>query len=188
MRPSETEADCKQKRKTYQGQEHDRYKVLKLLDDRDRVSVLVRDDEAREEAAEDRVHARDVREECADEHEEERESHHERRRLPALEAARALRDPDVRGLDGEEQEQDEGDVDEQDVDSLHAGTGVDERDSQREQDPADDVVADTGRQRHGPDGRVEQLGFREDPAQNGESLNLVSTAAPRGHGKHGDEL
>lgn len=60
------------------------------------------------------------------------------------------------------------DVDGRDARALAAGLCVDEGDGECEQDPADDVVADAGREDDDADRRLEQLELGQDPAQDGE--------------------
>ena len=80
-----------------------------------------------------------------------------------MEARPHQQEQEERVADGREQHPQRGD----------ARAGVDERDAERQQDPADHVVADAGGEHHDADGGAQELELGEDAAEDGEGLNTI---------------
>lgn len=124
-------------------------------------------DDADQEAAKDGVDADDAGEPGGGEDEQEGQADHGFGGA-VLQASVAAQDPDEAGPDAKDQEQRPADDAEEGPEGGEAAAVVDEGDAQRQQDPADDVVADAGGEGGDADDVAEQLQLGQDAAEHGE--------------------
>jgi hypothetical protein len=115
-----------------------------------------------------------------------------------LQAARLAQAPDKHGPDGKDQKEGPADGAQQHPERGQARRVVDEGDAEREQHPADDVVADAGGQHGDADVAVQEVELRQDAAEDGKGrdgergadkerkdakVNVVRRAVVIGHGE-----
>jgi len=117
----------------------------------------------------------DVSEKCGSKENENGEGH-EKHRWAVLDRARVASDPEEYFANDENHEERPSDADQQDPQRSEPTAGIYERNAEREQCPSDDVVANSSRQDHYPNGRVKQLELRQNAAQHGERRDRVRNA------------
>lgn len=117
----------------------------------------------------------DVGEKCGSKENENGEGH-EKHRWAVLDRARVASDPEKYFANDEEHEEGPSDADQQDPQGSEPTAGIYERNAEGEQCPSDDVVANSSRQDHYANGRVEQLELRQNAAQHGECRDRVRDA------------
>ena len=122
-----------------------------------------------QKGSENGVNADDAGEEGAGKDQEDGQANHGLGRS-VLDTPVPPQDPDERGADGVDQEEDVGHGGQENVQGGDAAARIDERYTQRQQDPADDIVSDPGGQDDDADLILQQVEFRQDATQDRKGL------------------
>jgi len=115
------------------------------------------------------VNADDVGEEGGNENHQKRDSHDNSRRLAGGQASRFLEQKSEGPPDGPEHENDITNANQKNIESRKTTRSIYQGDGQGEENPTDDVVADTSSENDKTDNGVQQLQLGENAAKHWES-------------------